>query len=271
MADILTMDPPTSEIWAQNVTTESSNMLTSSGLTATIFKTVFLVLIAVMNILGNTSICFIVLKDRQLRASVRNYAVASLALSDLLSVQIMTFQILTYFNVGKNPIMCTLMGRIFGCLLYISILHLFTLSLDRYIAIFYPLRYRFMVTPTRTAVILLTIWIIPVFSILIFPAALVDLRGYASFYGCMDQGSIEKIDKKDRFHMSVNVIFLFFLPLLVMMWAYCRISKVAWYQANRVGVAVISAVRVPHIRGLPRTRDRKWAKTLGKFILLEYH
>ena len=271
MADILTMDPPTSEIWAQNVTTESSNMLTSSGLTATIFKTVFLVLIAVMNILGNTSICFIVLKDRQLRASVRNYAVASLALSDLLSVQIMTFQIFTYFNVGKNPIMCTLMGRIFGCLLYISILHLFTLSLDRYIAIFYPLRYRFMVTPTRTAVILLTIWIIPVFSILIFPAALVDLRGYASFYGCMDQGSIEKIDKKDRFHMSVNVIFLFFLPLLVMMWAYCRISKVAWYQANRVGVAVISAVRVPHVCGLPRTRDRKWAKTLGKFILLEYH
>lgn len=262
----MTMDPPTSEIWAQNVTTESSNMLTSSGLTATIFKTVFLVLIAVMNILGNTSICFIVLKDRQLRASARNYAVASLALSDLLSVQIMTFQILTYFNVGKNPIMCTLMGRIFGCLLYISILHLFTLSLDRYIAIFYPLRYRFMVTPTRTAVILLTIWIIPVFSILIFPAALVDLRGYASFYGCMDQGSIEKIDKKDRFHMSVNVIFLFFLPLLVMMWAYCRISKVAWYQANRVGVAVISAVRVPHVCGLPRTRDRKWAKTLAIVI-----
>ena len=102
MADILTMDPPTSEIWAQNVTTESSNMLTSSGLTATIFKTVFLVLIAVMNVLGNTSICFIVLKDRQLRASVRNYAVASLALSDLLSVQIMTFQIFTYFNVGKT-------------------------------------------------------------------------------------------------------------------------------------------------------------------------
>lgn len=272
VADTSAMEAPTASVaWPQNVTTESSTKLTSSGQIETIFKTLFLVLIAVANVVGNSSICLIVLKDRQLRATVRNYAVASLALSDLLSVQIMIFQVLTYFNIGKDPYMCTLMGRIFGCLLYISILHLFILSLDRYVAIFYPLRYRFMVTPARTAVILLTIWIIPVFSIHIIPAVMVDLRGYASFYGCVDEGSIDIIDKKNHVHMSVNVTFLFFLPLLVMMWAYCRISKVAWYQANRVGVAVISAVRVPHGHGLPRARDRKWAKTLGKFILLDYH
>lgn len=217
--------------------------------------------------MGNSSIILIVLKDRQLRVTVRNYAVASLALSDLLSVQIMIFQVLSYFNIGKEPSMCSLMGRIFGCLLYISILHLFTLSLDRYIAIFYPLRYRFMVTPRRAAAILLTIWTIPVFSIHVLPAVIADLRGYASFYGCMGQGLIEISDKKNHIHMGMNVTFLFFLPLVVMMWAYCRISKVAWYQANRVGAAVITAVRVPHGGRIPRARDRKWAKTLGKLKL----
>lgn len=217
--------------------------------------------------MGNSSICLVVLKDRQLRATVRNYAVASLALSDLLSVQIMIFQVLTYFNIGKDPFTCNLMGRLFGCLLYTSILHLFTLSLDRYVAIFYPLRYRFMVTPRRTAVILLLIWTIPVFSIHVLPAVVVDLHGYPSFYGCMDEVLIEITDKKNHIHMGFNVTFLFFLPLLVMMWAYCRISKVAWYQANRVGVAVISTVRLPQGGRLPRARDRKWAKTLGKLIL----
>lgn len=247
----------------QNVAIESSTNLTSSAKIERAFKTLFLVLIAVANIMGNLSICMVVLKDRHLRVTVRNYAVASLALSDLLSVQIMIYQVLTYFNIGKEPFMCTLMGRIFGCLLYISILHLLTLSLDRYIAIFYPLRYRFMVTPMRAAVILLTIWTIPIFSIHVLPAVTAELRGYASFYGCINERLIEINDKKNHVHMGVNVTFLFFLPLLVMMWAYCRISKVAWYQANRVGLAVVSTVRVPHGR-LPRARDRKWAKTLGK-------
>lgn len=257
---------PSNACLLQNVTNDSSTNLSSSDTIERVFKTIFLVLIAVANITGNSTICLVVLKDRQLRITVRNYAVASLALSDLLSVQIMIFQVLTYFNIGKETFMCSLMGRIFGCLLYISILHLFTLSLDRYVAIFYPLRYRFMVTPRRAAVVLLTIWTVPIFSILFLPAMKLDLHGYASFYGCMDEGLIEITDKKNHIHMGFNVTFLFFLPLLVMMWAYCRISKVAWYQANRVGVAVISAVRVPLGGRLPRARDRKWAKTLGKLI-----
>ena len=240
--------------------------LSSSEKIERAFKTVFLVLIALANIMGNTSICLVVLKDRHLRVTVRNYAVASLAFVDLLSVQIMIFQVLTYFNIGKGAFTCSLMGRIFGSLLYIGILHLFTLSLDRYVAIFYPLRYRFMVTSRRAAVVLLTIWIVPIFSILFLPAIKQDLHGYASFYGCMDESLIEITDKKNHIHMGFNVTFLFFLPLLVMMWAYCRISKVAWYQANRVGVAVISTVRVPLGGRLPRARDRKWAKTLGKLI-----
>ena len=247
-------------------TTESSMQLSSSAQVERAFKTLFLVLIALANITGNSCICLVVLKDRQLRATVRNYAVASLALSDLLAVQIMIFQILTYYNFGRDPHICNLMGRIFGSLLYVSILHLFTLSMDRYIAIFYPLRYRFVVTPKRVAFILLTIWIIPVLSIHILPAGIKDLRGFSSFYGCIGEGFIERNDTNNQVHMCINVTFLFFLPLLVMMAAYYRISKIAWYQANRVGVAVVSAVvRVQGSR-FPRARDRKWAKTLGKFI-----
>lgn len=231
-----------------------------------IFKVSFLCLIALANIAGNSSICFVVLKDRYLRLTVRNFVVASLALTDLLVVQLIIFQVLTYYNIGKEPNLCNVMGQNFGVLLYVSILHLFTLSLDRYIAIFYPLRYRFLVTPKRITVILLTIWIIPLISIHILPAVITDLHGFPSFYVCINEGFIEEKDRMNRVHMFINVTFLFFLPLIAMMAAYYRISKIAWYQANRVGVAVVeSTVRVQSSR-LPRARERKWAKTLGKFI-----
>lgn len=244
---------------------ETSTYLSSSFQVQRAFKVFFLVLIALANIIGNSSICVVAFKDRHLRVTVRNYVVASLALSDLLAIQIMVFQGLTYYNIGKEPFFCDLIGRMFGCLLYISNLHLFTLSMDRYIAIFYPLRYRFLVTPKRTAVILLTIWTVPVFSVHILPAVISGLRGFSSFYGCTEQGFIEVNDRTNQLHMCMNVAVLFFLPLLVMMVAYYRISKIAWYQANRVGVAIQSVVRVFGGR-LPRARERKWAKTLAIVI-----
>lgn len=244
---------------------ETSTHLSSSFQVQRAFKVFFLVLIALANIIGNSSICVVAFKDRHLRVTVRNYVVASLALSDLLAIQIMVFQGLTYYNIGKEPFFCDLIGRMFGCLLYISNLHLFTLSMDRYIAIFYPLRYRFLVTPKRTAVILLTIWTVPVFSVHILPAVISGLRGFSSFYGCTEQGLIEVNDRTNQLHMCMNVAVLFFFPLLVMMVAYYRISKIAWYQANRVGVAIQSVVRVFGGR-LPRARERKWAKTLGKLL-----
>ena len=263
------MDVPFSNVsLLENATTTTEppmHQLSTSAQVERIFKTSFLVLMAFANVTGNLSICLVVLKDRHLRVTVRNIAVASLALTDLLVVQTMIFEVLTYYNIGKESYTCNLMGRIFGSLLYISILHLFTLSMDRYIAIFYPLRYRFLVTPKRVAVILLTIWIIPLLSIHILPAVLTDLRGFSSFYGCIEEGFIEVNNRENQVHMCVNVVFLFFLPLLAMMVAYYRISKIAWYQANRVGIAVVSVVR--HRGGrLPRARDRKWAKTLGKLI-----
>ena len=242
----------------------STVVLSTSAQVERVVKTFFLILIALTNILGNSSVCIVVLKDRQLRTSVRNYAVASLAVSDLLVVHVITFHVLTSLNIGKEPDICRIMGKVFGSLLYVSTLHLCALSLDRYVAIFYPLRYRFMVTPKRAVIILSVIWLLPVFSIVVIPAMTVGLQGFASFYGCVEVGSIAINDFKNRIHIYVNVTILFFLPVLVMMVAYYRISKVAWYQANRVGLAVVSVVRLARRPPLTRVRERKWAKTLGK-------
>lgn len=238
--------------------------LSTSAQVERAFKLVFVVIVALANITGNSGICLVAFRDAHLRVIARNYVVASLALSDLLNVQIMIYRALTYYDIGRDPGVCNIMGRIFASLLYVSTLHLFALSMDRYIAIFYPLRYRFLVTSKRIVTILLTIWIVPVLSIHIVIAANAGLKGYSTFYGCIEDGFIEASDKKNRLHMCFNVTLFFFLPLLVMMAAYYRISKVAWYQSNRVSVAVVSVVPITNSR-LPRARERKWAKTLGKF------
>ena len=242
---------------------ETSMSLSTSVQVERAFKLVFVVIVALANITGNSGICLVAFRDADLRVIARNYVVASLALSDLLNVQIMIYRALTYYNIGRDPGICNIMGRIFASLLYVSTLHLFALSMDRYIAIFYPLRYRFLVTSKRIVIILLTIWIVPVLSIHIVTAATAGLKGYSTFYGCIEDGFIEASDKKNRLHMCFNVTLFFFLPLLVMMAAYYRISKVAWYQSNRVSVAVVSVVPITN-RRIPRARERKWAKTLGK-------
>lgn len=239
--------------------------LSTSSQVERAFKLVFVVIVALANITGNSGICLVAFRDAHLRVIARNYVVASLALSDLLNVQIMIYRALTYYDIGRDPGTCNIMGRIFASLLYVSTLHLFALSMDRYIAIFYPLRYRFLVTSKRIVTILLTIWIVPVLSIHIVIAANAGLKGYSTFYGCIEDGFIEASDKKNRLHMCFNVTLFFFLPLLVMMAAYYRISKVAWYQSNRVSVAVVSAVPITNSR-IPRARERKWAKTLAIVI-----
>lgn len=251
----------------QNASTNNETFmsLSTSAQVERGFKLFFVIVVALANTVGNSGICLVAFRDPHLRVIARNYVVASLALSDLLAVQIMIFRALTYYNIGREPFVCSLMGRIFGCLLYVSTLHLFILSIDRYIAIFYPLRYRFLVTPRRIVIVLLTIWIVPVLSIHIIPAAIKELHGYPTFYGCIEEGFIEASDENNRFHLCFNVALLFFFPLFAMMVAYYRISKVAWYQSNRVGVAVVSVVPVANIR-LPRSRERKWAKTLAIVI-----
>ncbi|KAL9975948.1 hypothetical protein ACROYT_G013171 [Oculina patagonica] len=112
------------------VTTDSSTNLTSSAKIERVFKSLFLVLIAVANIMGNSSIILIVLKDRQLRVTVRNYAANRVGVAVITAVRVPHGGRLPRARDRKwAKTLAIVIGAFLGCYLPIvvaSLVHIYT-------------------------------------------------------------------------------------------------------------------------------------------------
>ncbi|EDO41959.1 predicted protein [Nematostella vectensis] len=234
--------------------------------TSRAWKTVALFFIAVCIIIVNSIVCVLVFRDRQLRDTVRNGALVGLALSGLLMVGVLIFQILTSFGIGnKSVILCDIFAKVFRVLIYVSILHMFILSTDRHIAVFSPLHYRMIVTRARMTVVLCMAWLVPCISIGIISFFLEinkDFTTKSCFFGCTRLFLRHKTHLNLRIHMYFNAVVLFLIPLIIIIVVNARIAKTSWYQSTRVDP--MSHVNMRN--GRPRTREMKWAKTIGLVV-----
>jgi hypothetical protein len=209
-------------------------------------KIAALIVLMVLSIVGNTSVCVVVLRDRELRLTVRNLALASLAWSDLLMIQIMLFRILSLLKVFRDFSLnaCVVFARLYGILVYVSILHLFILSIDKYVAVFYPLRYAHKVTVKRLFMVLALVWIIPSIAVGVVPKVLEEkseLRFHTTFMECI-YFQAYNTSERQRINTYLNAVILFGIPLVCMLVTYFKIARVSWYQSNRVDYELRDAV-----------------------------
>lgn len=228
-------------------------------------KTLFLIILLLLNIIGNIGVMIVVLKDRELRVTPRNIAFASLALTDLFMVLVIVFKIWTlYYRTDKNS--CSAFGTLFAVFVHVSILHLLALSIDSYIAVFYPLNYRQIVTVKRLGFVLSFAWLISLITFAVLPLFMKkqnELRIQSLFYSCVEfRGN--RIDPRYRTFVYAHAFVFFGLPLTCMIVVYHKIAKVSWYQSNRVDVLDRGNFQA----GISRGRDMKWAKTIGKNRIL---
>ena len=126
-----------------------------------ILKTIILSLVVISIIIGNSLVITAVALYRKLRKSVSNFFIASLALADfLLAAVILPFslskEIFGYWSFGQVMCQIWLVSDVWICTA--SILHLCAISLDRYIAIAFPLRYPTLMTHKRCRIICLAMW-----------------------------------------------------------------------------------------------------------------
>lgn len=228
-------------------------------------KTLFLVIVLVLNLLGNTGVITTILHDRDLRSTPRNIFLGSLALSDILMTVVISFRIWT-LHVCTVTIACVTFTTLFTAIIYVSILHLFTLSIDSYVAVFFPLRYRTIITAKRLAIVLTCAWLLPLITTASLPLFMKEqnrLHLQSMFFHCVG-GSENNFDQSYKIITFVHATLLFIAPLVCMIVVYLKIAKVSWYQSNRVGALERgNAVYA----GRSRAREMKWAKTIGKIIL----
>lgn len=192
--------------------------------------TVALLILAFLSAFGNTIVCIVFYLYSQLRL-VKHFFVINLSVADII---IVAFSVPLYagYNLGIGPGNWT--GNKTLCQTHLvldilcgtaSILSLAVISVERYIAVVYPLRYNGSVTSRRANYVLASIWLYSLLVCCVILFSFVapgkdDLRNECLFIG--------------REYATYISLASFIFPLGVMIVSYSRIFQVALGQARRI-------------------------------------
>jgi dopamine receptor D1-like len=189
---------------------------------------IFLILFSFATVFGNSLVILAVVRERYLHTST-NYFVTSLAVADcLVGLVVMPFSAL--YEVLQNTWFfgtdwCDTWRSLDVLFSTASILNLCVISLDRYWAITDPFSYPMKMTRNRAVVLIAAVWICS--SLISFPA-IVFWR--AVRHDPMPQYKCTFTEHLGYLLFSSTISF--YLPLLVMVFTYCRIYRAAAEQTK---------------------------------------
>ena len=223
---------------------------------------VFMFMIMVTSLFGNTLVCIASVKFSYLH-SYSEHFIFSLALSDIMvAVFVLPFDVLYWMTFPRWPLggyVCNLWNASFFLFLTASVLNLTAISIDRYLAVVYPLRYAIWMTSKVAKSMIASVWLYSV-SIAILLFFLLDPPQDETY-------SFDLNPFVHGFLLIGNVIF----PFLIMIVLYSKIYTIAKGHAQRAGVnAMTSSNRASSVTSSQTTsfgRELKIAKMLGIVVL----
>lgn len=225
----------------------------------TIAGLVFMFFIMITCLFGNTLVCIASIKFSYLQSFSEQFIV-SLALSDIMvAASVLPFDIIYWITFPRWPLggyVCNLWNALFFLFLTASVLNLTLISIDRFLAVVYPLQYSIWMTPNLAKIMIASVWAYS-FGIAILIFFLLE----------PPEDETYSFDLNPVFHgflLIGNVIF----PFIIMIILYSKIYIIAKGHATRTGVTSSST---NSSRSTRRTnnfaRELKLAKTLGIVVL----
>ncbi|KAL4717450.1 hypothetical protein ACJJTC_000599 [Scirpophaga incertulas] len=194
-------------------------------------------IVFVIGLIGNALVCIAVYRNHSMR-TVTNYFIVNLAVADFMVILI-CLPPTVLWDVTETWFFGTAMCRI---VLYfqsvsvtVSVLTLTFISVDRWYAICFPLKFKSTTSRAKTAILI--IWLlsllfnIPEFVMLQVQRKM-QLRFNVQYF--MQCASTWSDDSDLKWHV-VKALFLYTFPLLLMMIAYCQIVRVLWRSDNIPG------------------------------------
>ncbi|XP_045480539.1 orexin/Hypocretin receptor type 1-like isoform X2 [Harmonia axyridis] len=194
----------------------------------------FHAMVFLVGIVGNFLVCVAVYRNHSMR-TVTNYFIVNLAVADFLVIlfclppTVVWDVTMTWFF---GVVMCKTVLYFQSVSVTVSVLTLTFISIDRWYAICFPLKFKSTTGRAKTA-----IWIIWLLSLstslpeMIYSTTeRVDLLGLDTIYftRCKPSWSLEI----DTYFTIVRMIFSYAFPLLFMSVAYLQIIKVLWKSGN---------------------------------------
>lgn len=235
------MSNQSSRVTAYNITTSTETA--DSNITVTLVSSIFLIIIIVMALAGNTLVLYAFKVFRKLR-NVTNYFIVSLATADIL-VALGSMPVWAAYLIGGpsvvNHVWLVQLWHFIDILCgAASIIHLCFISLERCICISAPLKHRVIVTTGKAIVSIAGIWIVS--------AIVAGLR--IIFFGY----------PPPVYELTVTIT-CFIVPLVVMVICYVKIYQAARHQIKKM---------IFTVEGKPKrfllSRELKAAKTIGVVI-----
>lgn len=150
----------------------------------------------------------------------------NLACADLLFALLLPFKI-TYHLQGNNwifgPVMCRVVTAAFYCNMYCSVLLIACISVDRLLAVGYPIRSLTWRTPQNSVMVCLVMWILSLVGSV--PLVISNQTVYIKqldITTCHDVQS-EQVLWQYKVYFITLCCLLFFLPLLITLVSYTRV------------------------------------------------
>ena len=199
---------------------------------------IFYGLVILVAVGGNVLVCHIILVFQRMRTAT-NFFLLNLAISDILMAILcipLTFVsnvMLTYWPFGN--VMCPVVTYIQAVSVFLSAFTLVAMSMDRYVAVLYPLRPK--LTNNQAIKIIGVTWILALAAPL--PTAVVSRvlsssDGNGSNETAAFDGLCQEIWEHDyqRYSYSMVIMLLqYFIPLVVLIFTYARIGYVVWIKS----------------------------------------
>ncbi|XP_064502984.1 probable G-protein coupled receptor 34 [Pseudopipra pipra] len=208
---------------ASEIQNNDSCALDDNSLSLTLI--VFYSIIFVVGLAGNITALFAFLCIHQKRNSIQVYLL-NVAVADLLLIFCLPLRILHHAN--KNiwmfgRILCKIVGTLFYMNMYISIVLLGLISLDRYIKITKSVKRPKMLTPTRSIQICCVVWAIALtgFTVVVAP----------SFFKSEDSNSTlcfhyrSKQKAKTEAILNYITVLIFWIVFFLLILSYVKIAK----------------------------------------------
>lgn len=217
---------------ADNLSSLQRCLQASNGTTSPVWNIPYFLsesVTALLSVMGNLFICMVILRNRKLRAIVTNYFLVSLALADILvgAVAIPCAQLTDLGLPRCRPRLCLLMLCTLLVFTQASVFGLLAIAVERYISILKPFRYKSLMSPRNSLLIILACWVLAVLI------GLLPMIGWHSPLPASGECLFNSI-----IHTTYMVYFNFMacmlIPLLVMMVLYGHIFLEVKRQIRKV-------------------------------------
>ncbi|KAJ7335867.1 hypothetical protein JRQ81_013808 [Phrynocephalus forsythii] len=153
----------------------------------------------------------------------------NLASSDLLLLSMLPIKIFYHFR-GQNwpfgPELCNFLTSTFYCNTFCSILLMTAISVDRCLAVLYPMQSLSRLTVRRASLVCAAIWLLAIAGVIYFMTTELTLKiPQLNITTCADALDVSVIIESHRYYAFVLSILFFFIPLFISTVCYVSIIR----------------------------------------------